>query len=87
MLQNIAPHPPKISHVSPLACMHVAFSLVLGSARTIRRKEVQIWHRDDVKDIRRKINRRAYMFLATYTLVVVWINLCYVVTYDTPTIW
>lgn len=27
------------------------------------------------------------MFLATYTLVIVWINLCYVATYDAPTIW
>lgn len=36
---------------------------------------------------RKKIDDRAYMFLAVYTLFVVWINLCYVVTYDTPTIW
>ncbi len=40
-----------------------------------------------MKDIRRKIHNRAYIFLVIYTMVVVWINLCYVVTYDTPTIW
>lgn len=55
--------------------------------RMIRRREVLAWHGDGVKGIRRKINQRAYVFLATYTLVVVWINLCYVVTYDAPTIW
>lgn len=55
--------------------------------RVIRRKEVLIWHGDGVKDIRKKINQRAYMFLAMYTLVVVWINICYVVAFDTPTIW
>lgn len=56
-------------------------------SRIIRRKEVLAWHGDGVKDIRRKLNVRAYTFLAIYTVVVVWINLCYVVTYDLPTIW
>lgn len=56
-------------------------------SRVIRRKEVLAWHGDGVKDIRRKIHNRAYIFLAIYTMVVVWINLCYVVTYDSPTIW
>eukprot|EP00903_Cladosiphon_okamuranus_P012876 g12026.t1 len=61
--------------------------LFLFRKRIIRRKEVQAWHGDSVKSIREKINNRAYVFLITYTLVVVWINLCYVATYDAPTIW
>lgn len=61
--------------------------LIFFPCRVIRRKEVLAWHGDSVKGIRKKINTRAYIFLITYTLVVVWINLCYVVTYDTPTIW
>ncbi|CAM9419179.1 unnamed protein product [Pylaiella littoralis] len=60
---------------------------VLHRKRFIRRQEVFAWHGDTVVGIRRKINNRAYMFLAAYTLVVAWINLCYVVTYDTPTTW
>lgn len=34
-----------------------------------------------------KAKNRAYMFLAWHSLVVVWINLCCVVTHETRTIW
>ena len=45
------------------------------------------WQRDDVEKIKRKLNSRAYLFLAIYTIVVVWINLCYVATYASSTAW
>lgn len=61
--------------------------LLLATYRIIRRQEVLAWHGDSVKGIRKKINNRAYIFLVTYTLVVLYINLCYVITYDAPTIW
>lgn len=56
-------------------------------SRCIRRREVLAWQGDAVVDIRSKIKIRAHVLLAWYTLVIVWINLCYVVTYDTLTIW
>lgn len=32
--------------------------------------------------MRKRLTFRAYMCLAIYTLVVAWINVCYVATYD-----
>ena len=61
--------------------------LRLVSPRVVRKQEVIAWRREDVEVIKKKLNTRAYLFLAIYTIVVVWINLCYVATYDTPTAW
>ncbi|CAM9236501.1 unnamed protein product [Ectocarpus fasciculatus] len=60
---------------------------VLHSKRSIRRKEVLAWQTYQVQGIRRKLTAGTYIFLATYTVVVVYINLCYVMTYDNPTAW
>ncbi|CAM9229815.1 unnamed protein product, partial [Ectocarpus fasciculatus] len=60
---------------------------VLHSKRSIRRKEVLAWQTYQVQGIRRKLTAGTYIFLATYTVVVVYINLCYVMTYDSPTAW
>lgn len=60
---------------------------ICSPCRIIRRKEILAWHGDGVMGMRKQINNRAHMFLIAYTLVVVWINLCYVATFDTPTIW
>ncbi|CAN0146388.1 unnamed protein product, partial [Pylaiella littoralis] len=76
-----------LAHQWAAAVIQARMRQVLERKRFIRRKEVLAWHGGTVVGIRRTINNRAYMFLAAYTLVVVWINLCYVVTYDTPTTW
>ncbi|CAM9232454.1 unnamed protein product [Ectocarpus sp. 6 AP-2014] len=60
---------------------------VLHSKRSIRRKEVLAWQTYQVQRIRRKLTAGTYMLLATYTVVVVYINLCYVMTYDNRTAW
>ncbi len=50
--------------------------------RAIRRQEMQVWHGPNVGSMRRVLTLRAYACLAIYTLVIAWINLCYVATYD-----
>ncbi|CAM9718087.1 unnamed protein product [Ectocarpus sp. 4 AP-2014] len=60
---------------------------VLHTKRSIRRKEVLAWQTNQVQGMRRKLAAGTYTFLATYTVVVVYINLCYVMTYDNPTAW
>ncbi|CAM9232606.1 unnamed protein product [Ectocarpus sp. 6 AP-2014] len=60
---------------------------VLHSKRSFRRKEVQAWQTYQVQGIRRKLTAGTYIFLATYTVVVVYVNLCYVMTYDNRTAW
>lgn len=42
-----------------------------------------MWHCLDVKNMRKRLTFRAYACLAIYTLVIAWINLCYVASYDT----
>lgn len=41
------------------------------SPRVVRSQEVIAWHREDVEVMKRKLNTRAYLFLAIYTIVVV----------------
>lgn len=55
--------------------------------RTIRIKEIQLWHRPEVCELRRKFTVRAYAWLGLYAGTALWINLCYVFAYDTPTVW
>ncbi|CAM9102892.1 unnamed protein product [Laminaria digitata] len=55
--------------------------------RTIRKKEIQLWHRPEVCELRRKFTVRAYAWLGLYAGTALWINLCYVFAYDTPTVW
>lgn len=50
--------------------------------RTTRRQELIVWHCPEVESMRKRLTFRAYMCLAIYTLVVAWINVCYVATYD-----
>ncbi|CAN0146457.1 unnamed protein product [Pylaiella littoralis] len=76
-----------LAHQWAAAVIQARMRQVLERKRFIRRKEVLAWHGGTVVGISRTINNRAYMFLVAYTLVVVWIDLCYVVTYDTPTAW
>lgn len=45
-----------------------------------------MWHCPDVKDMRKRLRFGAYACLVVYTLVVAWINLCYIASYDAPTI-
>eukprot|EP00903_Cladosiphon_okamuranus_P005952 g5878.t1 len=54
--------------------------------RATRRQELEVWHGPEVGRMREKQRFRAYTCLAVYTLVVAWINLCYVATYDTAAI-
>ncbi|CAM9646533.1 unnamed protein product [Scytosiphon promiscuus] len=55
-------------------------------SRTIRREEVLVWHCPQVEKIKRSIRFRANACLFVYTLTVVWINLCYVATYDSAAV-
>ena len=55
--------------------------------RMIRKKEIQLWHRPEVCELRGKFTLRAYAWLGLYAGTALWINLCYVFAYDTPTVW
>eukprot|EP00903_Cladosiphon_okamuranus_P018201 g16743.t2 len=54
--------------------------------RAVRLQEVVVWHSPDVEHMRKKLKFRTYACLAIYTLVIAWINICYVATYDTPAV-
>ncbi|CAM9935318.1 unnamed protein product [Scytosiphon promiscuus] len=54
--------------------------------RTIRREEVLVWHCPEVGKMRQSIRFQASACLVIYTSTVVWINLCYVATYDSAAV-
>lgn len=60
--------------------------VVLDLARAFRKKEISAWNNAEINDLRKKLTFRAYMWLGTYTVAVVWINLSYVSVYDAVTV-
>lgn len=69
------------------ACNVVTICVALFLLRMVRKNEMLLWHHPEVYELRRRLTIRAYVWLGLYTATAVWINLCYVFAYDTPTIW
>lgn len=59
---------------------------IVAARRATRRQELEVWYCPKVESMRKRLKFRAYTCLAIYILVVVWINLCYVATYDAAAI-
>lgn len=66
--------------------MHMIYFIPFLNRRTVRLQEVVVWHSPDVEHMRKKLKFRTYACLAIYTLIIAWVNICYVATFDTPAI-
>lgn len=68
---------------------HSFYILCLGISprRTVRQEEVLNWSQPEVRKSRQKLSNMVYLWFGLYLGTVTWVTLCYVLTYDTVTIW
>lgn len=81
--------PPSGSNVIDSAATQIQTLVRMTEARkrTVRQEEVLNWSQPEVRKSRQKLSNMVYLWFGLYLGTVTWVTLCYVLTYDTVTIW